>query len=113
MNENQNDSVRRFKRLVEEAKKEFFSGWDFSWIVETRRMGEQPLKWNYVNKIVPYLWKTRTLLDMGTGGGELLSSLNPLPKNTFATETYRPNVLIAKKRLEPLGIRVVEVAEKI
>jgi hypothetical protein len=32
------------------------------------------------------------LLDMGTGGGELLSSLPNLPNNTFATESYKPSI---------------------
>lgn len=45
---------------------------------------------------------------MGTGGGEYLSSIDPLPKNTYATECYKPNVPIAKARLEPLGVKVVQ-----
>ena len=45
---------------------------------------------------------------MGTGGGEILSSLGPFPKHTIATESYRPNYILAKKRLKKLGVRVVE-----
>jgi SAM-dependent methyltransferase len=48
------------------------------------------------------------MLDMGTGGGEFLATLTPLPKNTYATESYVPNVPIAKKKLEPLGVKVVK-----
>jgi SAM-dependent methyltransferase len=52
-----------------------------------------------------------TLLDMGTGGGERLAGLQPLPERTYATEGYGPNVPVARGRLEPLGVRVVEVQE--
>lgn len=50
-----------------------------------------------------------TMLDIGTGGGELLASLSPLPKNTYATEPWEPNTKVARRRLEPLGARVVKV----
>jgi len=33
---------------------------------------------------------------MGTGGGEFLASLAPLPMHTSATEAYPPNVEIAR-----------------
>jgi SAM-dependent methyltransferase len=49
------------------------------------------------------------MLDMDTGGGEVLSSFMPLPQNTYATEGYAPNVPVAKNRLEPLGVKVVQV----
>lgn len=47
------------------------------------------------------------MLDLGTGGGERLAGLVPLPAETFATEAYAPNVPIASARLEPLGVTVV------
>ena len=50
-----------------------------------------------------------SLLDIGTGGGEFLSSLAPLPKIVYATEGYEPNIPIARKRLEPLGVKVYKV----
>lgn len=46
---------------------------------------------------------------MGTGGGELLSTLQPFPEASYATEGYPPNVLIARNRLEPLGVEVLPV----
>jgi SAM-dependent methyltransferase len=48
---------------------------------------------------------------MDTGGGEFLSSLRPLPKTTYATEGYAPNIPVAKRRLEPLGIKVIETLD--
>jgi SAM-dependent methyltransferase len=47
------------------------------------------------------------MLDLGTGGGELLESLAPLPSTVFATEGYPPNLDLARERLTPLGVRVL------
>jgi SAM-dependent methyltransferase len=49
---------------------------------------------------------------MGTGGGEFLASLPTRPPLTMATEAYPPNVAVARKRLGPLGVRVVEVTDE-
>jgi len=40
-----------------------------------------------------------------------LSSLPMLPEFTYATESYLPNIDIAKNRLHPLGINVIETLE--
>lgn len=99
-----------FDLLMAEANHPF-SGWDFSHITATGRMAEAPLAWSYASKLLLPLRKAQSLLDMGTGGGELLSRLQPLPPLTCATEGYAPNVLIARQRLEPLGVQVYEVSE--
>jgi SAM-dependent methyltransferase len=85
-----------------------FSGWNFSYITTTGRMAEAPPSWSYASILLNYFRNTQSLLDMGTGGGEFLSFLHPLPTNTCATEGYAPNVPIARQRLEPLGIKVYE-----
>jgi SAM-dependent methyltransferase len=46
-------------------------------------------------------------MGLQTGSGELLSSLGPLPEQTYATEGYPPNATIARDRLKPLGIDVI------
>jgi hypothetical protein len=51
------------------------------------------------------------MLDLGTGGGEFLSSLNGLPQLTVATEGYRPNWAVAARRLSEQGVHVVAVGE--
>ncbi len=84
-----------------------FSGWDFSYVAN--RMVTAPLTWSYSTEILPYIRNAQSLLDLGTGGGEFLSKLNPFPPHTCATESYDPNVLLAKKRLSPLGINVVKI----
>jgi len=92
-----------FKFLISEADHPF-SGWDFSYIRD--RVVDAPLTWSYTSMLLPLIRKAESLLDMGTGGGEFLSRLIPLPKHTCTTENYEPNVSIAKKRLEPLGVKV-------
>lgn len=99
-----------FDLFVLEAEKPF-SGWDFSYITDTGRMASEPMNWNYTSEILARVRKADSLLDMGTGGGEYLSKLQPYPRNTFATEAYEPNVPIARNRLEPLGVKVVEVKD--
>lgn len=84
-----------------------FSGWDFSYIKD--RIVTAPITWSYPSIIIPYVRKTNSLLDMGTGGGEFLASLQPLPKVTYATEAYEPNIPIAKRTLEPLGVIISQI----
>ncbi|MFL5625466.1 MAG: class I SAM-dependent methyltransferase [Ktedonobacteraceae bacterium] len=88
-----------------------FVGWDFSHITDTRRMVEAPLTWSYSSNVLRQFSKIHSLLDMDTGGGEFLALLQPLPSYTCATENYGPNVSVARRRLEPLGVQVFEVSE--
>jgi SAM-dependent methyltransferase len=108
-----NDSLRRmFDSLVTEAESTPFSGWDFGYITKTHRMVESPVKWNYYNIVLPKLRESKSLLDIGTGGGEVLSRFVPLPPVTYATEQYEPNVAVAQERLGPLGVKVVQIDER-
>ena len=101
-----------FRAYIEEAARMPFAGWNFEYLTKTGRVVEAPVKWNYYSIVLPYLLKAETMLDMGTGGGEVLSGFPSLPQNTFATEQYRPNVAIARERLEPLGVKVFEIQEE-
>ncbi|NLG89248.1 MAG: class I SAM-dependent methyltransferase [Clostridiaceae bacterium] len=97
-----------FDYLINEAN-EKFEGWDFSYLESTRRMQEFTLSWNYRNKVKIRMSEASSLLDMGTGGGEFISSLSPLPEYTCVTEGYEPNIIIARNRLEPLGVKVFKI----
>lgn len=94
-----------FDQLLSEAQELDFSGWDFSVIGE--RWMTAPLPWDYIDLVKARLPGVRSLLDLGTGGGEMLASLSPLPPETWATEGYAPNVPVAHQRLDPLGVQVV------
>ncbi len=107
MNENFT-SEELFELFLDNAK-HHFSGWDFSYI--EGRMVMEPLTWSYQSRVIPLIRSANSLLDMGTGGGELLYSLQPLPKDTYATEAYKPNVFVAQKKLEPISVKVVEIDE--
>lgn len=100
----------RFHQLVAEAQFANFSGWDFHWL--KGRLIEEDPPWNYVEIVKKHLNGIHSLLDMGTGGGELLSSLTPLPPDTHATEAYPPNQRIAQERLAPLGVNVHDIIEE-
>lgn len=74
-------------------------------------MKSEPLSWSYGSTAFQLMQHAESMLDMGTGGGEFLSMLQPFPSTTYATEGYAPNVPIAQKKLEPLGVIVVEVTD--
>lgn len=88
-----------------------FTGWDFSHIRD--RIVSSPLPWSYSSKILPKIRKVKSLLDMGTGGGEFLAAnFQPFPEHTCVTEAYEPNIPLAKKRLEPLGVKVFQIYDE-
>lgn len=100
----------RFDDLIQAALAQDFSGWDFSYLHD--RWREDPPSWDYAAIVRQHMQGVHSLLDMGTGGGEFLSSLLPLPDDTHATEAWEPNIPVAKKRLEPLGITVHGIEDK-
>lgn len=101
-----------YDELIESWKKEeeyVFVGWNFSHLKD--RVKIEPLPWKYKQVIKSYMDNKKIMLDMGTGGGEFLLSLNPTPGNTFATEGYPPNVKLSTVNLSPFGIEVRQVYE--
>ncbi len=96
---NANELIKRWKAEEEIAH---IHGWDFSHI-EGRYMEEDDLPWDYREEILRYLKPEMRILDIDTGGGEFLLSLNHLYKNTAATENYPPNVDLCRETLLPLG----------
>jgi SAM-dependent methyltransferase len=96
-----------FENLVQDALRKSFSGWDFSYL--NNRWYEERPPWDYRQVVMQAFPGVQRCLDMGTGGGELLASLAPLPAETYATEVYPPNVPLAKSVLEPLGVEVVPI----
>src|SRR5215469_16511541 len=96
-----------FEALIGEAKRAPFEGWDFSQLQD--RLVEQPPQFDYPVEARRRMAGARAVLDLGTGGGEVLSQLAPFPPLTVATEAYGPNVGLAARRLRPLGGQVVFV----
>ncbi|HHX63227.1 MAG TPA: class I SAM-dependent methyltransferase [Epulopiscium sp.] len=99
-----------YSYLKESWKKEeenAFKGWDFSHLENRWIEGELP--WEYREILGKYLNSDYKLLDMGTGGGEFLLSLNHPYNNTSITEMWEPNVKLCREKLEPLGIEVKQI----
>jgi SAM-dependent methyltransferase len=83
-----------------------FEGWDFSYLAG--RMTEAQPPWDYLALARAALQSSHDVLDVATGGGEVLASLAPFPGRVTATEGYPPNVEVARRRLAPLGVPVFQ-----
>jgi len=94
-----------FDALVAEAEAAPITGWDFSWL-DGRATEERP-PWGYARLVAARLPAVDALLDVQTGGGEMLARVGALPPLTVATEPWPPNVPVAARRLGPLGAHVV------
>lgn len=86
-----------------EEKIAYIHGWDFSHI-HGRYSEEDDLPWDYRQTILQYLKPRMQLLDIDTGGGEFLLSLNHPAEHTAAMENYPPNVQLCQEVLLPIGI---------
>jgi len=91
---------------LEAERKASIHGWDFSYI--EGKYEQEELPWDYRTEVRKYLQADSKILDMDTGGGEFLLSLNHPPQLCSVTEAYAPNVLLCKEKLIPLGIDVHE-----
>lgn len=100
-------NYNELKELWKKEEKKTFEGWDFSYL--KNRWDNEELPWDYKEILEKYIDSNYKLLDMGTGGGEFLLSLNHPCHNTSVTEMWEPNVKLCKKTLEPLGIEVKQV----
>ena len=97
------------KKYLLNEENHAFKGWDFSYL--KGRWENENLPWDYKKIVLNYLDKNMNLLDMGTGGGEFLLTLNHPHTKTSVTEGYKPNILLCKSTLEPLGINVFPVSD--
>src|SRR4030065_407809 len=95
----------QFTRLITDALSIPFSGWDFTFLSD--RWKTNAPAWDYPALARKRMHGITSMLDQDTGGGELLSSLAPFPPHTWASESYPPNVPVAKHCLEPLGVQVI------
>lgn len=86
-------------------------GWDFSHIEGKYKSEEDDMPWDYRAVIGKYLKDTDKILDMDTGGGEFLLSLNHPHELTSATEGYGPNVALCRETLGKLGIDFREMSD--
>jgi SAM-dependent methyltransferase len=80
-------------------------GWDFSWFAG--RATEERPGWGYVRLCGERLGQVDAVLDVDTGGGEVLAEALGLaervPGTVRATEGWAPNHELASAALEPFG----------
>ncbi len=98
-----------FKKLWQDEEKRAVTGWDFSCLQS--RWRHEPLEWDYKTIVKNYLRDQDLLLDMGTGGGEFLLTLEHPLEKTSVTEAWPPNIELCAKRLVPRGIRLYPVED--
>jgi hypothetical protein len=85
-----------FEELVAEGASVPVEGWDFSWF-EGRATEERP-PWGYSRLIGQRMAGATAALDIQTGGGEVLAQIPQAPPRLVATESWPPNVKIARQR---------------
>lgn len=72
--------------------------------------------WKYAHALRERIAKARSVFDVQTGGGErfaeILSQVEPGPRVIFASESWAPNVPIAKRNLKRFGASIIEVSDE-
>jgi SAM-dependent methyltransferase len=102
--ESREAALQRLRPWVERARS--FSGWDLS-EVEPRLLDPGP-PWDYEQLARDLVSESTNVLDIGTGGGEVLSRLVPGSSARFvATEQWHVNAPVAARRLRLLGVEVI------
>jgi SAM-dependent methyltransferase len=101
---------RTFQELIAEGAAEPVEGWDFSWF-EGRATEERPA-WGYSGLLSGRLGGARAVLDVQTGGGEVLAgalrgAARNGPGTIAATESWPPNAVLARRALAPFRGAVV------
>jgi SAM-dependent methyltransferase len=91
--------------FIAEAEAAPIEGWDFRWL-DGRATEERP-SWRYAEQVARRIESSSRMLDLQSGGGEVLAELRELPRLMVATEGYPPNVRVAARRLRPRGAFVV------
>jgi SAM-dependent methyltransferase len=99
-----------YDELVAEGAAVPVEGWDFSWF-EGRATEERP-PWGYARLMGERMAEASAALDIETGGGEVLATMPRPPTLLVATESWRPNVAVARATLAALGGHVVAVADQ-
>ncbi len=85
------------------------TGWNFSHL--DGRWQNEVLPWNYRKLVLSYLKSDMQLLDMGTGGGELLETFHHPNNRTQVTEAWAPNINLLKQTLVKQGIKLHALPE--
>jgi SAM-dependent methyltransferase len=94
-----------FDELVAEAEAAPIDGWDFTWL-KGRATEDRPT-WRYSELVARRSGSVATMLDLQSGGGEMLVGLPRWPPFLVASEGYLPNIPVAGRRVQSRGGHVV------
>lgn len=95
--------TRELRPYAEQAQR--LEGWVFAH--QPRRLGDPP-PWDYEARARALAAQSSALLDLGTGGGEVLARiLGGYTSRAVATEEWERNAPIAARRLRSIGASVV------
>jgi SAM-dependent methyltransferase len=108
--------VPSFEDLLAEGAAVDVAGWDFSWF-EGRATEARP-PWGYAKMLGERLSALARVpnaaaLDLQTGGGEVLATAHAAPATLVATESWPPNIEVARRNLARLGAQVVPVSDEL
>ncbi|MGC0144652.1 class I SAM-dependent methyltransferase [Pseudactinotalea sp. Z1732] len=98
-----------FDELLAEGAAVPTEGWDFSWFAG--RASEERPPWGYAGLVAQRSGTARAMLDVQTGGAEVLAQIPHVPPLLRATESWPPNLDLARPRLTALGGQVVQVED--
>ena len=101
-----------FEELLAEGAAIDVAGWGFSWF-DGRATEERP-PWGYARMLGERMSglarePNAAALDLQTGGGEVLATVPAAPRVLLATESWPPNISVARRKLSRLGAQVVPV----
>ncbi len=102
--------LEAFEDLLAEGEAIPVEGWDFSWF-EGRATEERPT-WGYSRLLGERMASASAALDIQTGGGEVLAGIPKAPPVLAATESWPPNLEVARRNLAPMGAEVVGVPDE-
>ena len=97
------DEERDFLGLINAAAAVPLRGWDFSFLAG--RTISQRLPWDYMQLAQLAVRRARRVLDVDTGGGEVLAAIAP-PAGSIAIEPHPPNLALAAATLSPHHVEV-------
>ncbi|MEL7977789.1 methyltransferase domain-containing protein [Isoptericola sp. F-RaC21] len=106
----EDDPAALVAALADVHRRTTMVGWDFA-VLDGAMTSENP-PWDFEADCLAAMRRARTVVDLGTGGGERLAALlDRLPAGTapsvVATEGWVPNEPVARERLAPYGVPVV------
>jgi SAM-dependent methyltransferase len=104
-----------FEELLAEGSAVPVAGWDFSWF-EGRATEERP-PWGYARLLGERMAALAGVpgaaaLDLQTGGGEVLATIPAGPPTLVATESWPPNLEVARRNLARIGARIVRLNDE-